>query len=160
MQGMESQNINSVKAKRDINFNSYTNMLKSILPALVFSFLLFSCANKVDKVKAQQLAESFLTDMKNENYSSINKYYSDSFNESEPDEKKIEKFNRLKKVMGAIQSWELISSKENYNSVQGINQLELKYKVKCEKLTVEEIFLIINDEGDEKIIFQNIENLK
>lgn len=133
--------------------------MKSIIP-LLLTFFIISCSNKVDKVKAQQLTESYLNDVKNENYSSIDKYYSDSFNDSEPIEKKIEKFNRLKNVMGAIQSWGLISSKENYDSDRGINELELKYKVKCEKITAEETFLIINDEGTEKIIFQNIENAK
>ena len=63
-------------------------------------------------------------------------------------------------MTGSIQSYELISTKENYDSVKGINELELKYKVKCERLTVTYTFLVINDEGDEKIIFQNIENEK
>jgi hypothetical protein len=156
---MENLNTKVNAVRRDVNFYFSINM-KSILTVLFFSFLFFSCANKVDTVKAKQLVDNFLTDMKNENYGSINQYYSASFNDSEPVEKKIEKFNRLKNVTGAIQSWELISSKENYDSDRGLNELELKYNVKCEKLTVKETFLIINDEGDEKIIFQNIENLK
>ena len=105
------------------------------------------------------MAEALLNDLKNENYNQLNNYYTASFNESEPLEQKIEKFKRLKETMGAIQSYELLSSKEVSDSDKGINQLELKYKVKCSKITVEETFLIINDEGNEKIIFQNIENI-
>jgi hypothetical protein len=134
--------------------------MKSLLSILLIALFISSCANKVDKEKAKDLVASFLNDVKNENYASINQYYSASFNDSEPADKKAEKFNRLKSVMGAIQSWTLISEKENYDSDRGINELELKYKVKCEKMTAEETFLIINDEGKEKIIFQNIENAK
>ena len=126
--------------------------------SLILTFA--SCALNVDKEKAQKLTQSYLEDVKNENYNGINQYYTSSFNESEPLEKKIEKFNRLKNVMGAIQSYELVSTKENKDADKGINELELKYKVKCEKLTVEETFLVVNDEGKEKIMFQNIENGK
>ena|SRR3569832_375556 len=134
--------------------------MKPLLSSLLIILFITSCANKVDKSKAEELVASFLNDVKNENYASIDQYYSASFNDSEPADKKAEKFNRLKSVLGAIQSWALISEKENYDSDKGINQLELKYRVKCEKLTAEETFLIINDEGKEKIIFQNIENAK
>jgi len=130
------------------------------LTFISFLIMLASCALNVDKEKAQKLTQSYLEDVKNGNYNSINQYYTSSFNESEPLEKKIEKFNRLKEVMGAIQSYELISTKENKDADKGINELELKYKVKCEKLTVEETFLVVNDEGKEKIMFQNIENAK
>ena len=98
--------------------------------------------------------------MKNESYSSIEKYYSSSFNENEPQNQKVEKFKRLKETLGAIKSYELISVKENIDSDKGLNELQLKYKVTCERAVVEETYLVINDEGDEKIIFQNIENAK
>src|ERR1044071_3974778 len=100
---------------------------------LLLPVLFSSCALKVDKQKAEAMAQSLLNDLKNENYTNLNQYYTASSNESEPLEKKTEKFKRLRETMGAIQSYELISSKENYNSDQGINQLELKYKVKCDK---------------------------
>ena len=88
-----------------------------------FLVMLASCALNVDKEKAQKLTQSYLDDVKNGNYNSINQYYTSSFNESEPLEKKIEKFNRLKDVMGAIQSYELISTKENKDADKGINEL-------------------------------------
>ena len=131
----------------------------------IFLFFLFTagitgCVNKVDKQKAQALVENLLNDLKNENYSSIDKYYTSTFNESEPQNQKAEKFKRLKETLGNIKLVELISSKETIDSDQGLNELELKYKVTCERAVVEETYLVINDEGDEKIIFQNIENAK
>ena len=127
---------------------------------LILAIGFSGCINKVDKSKALALVENLLNDRKNENYSSLDKYYTSASNESEPLNEKVIKFKRLKETMGAIQSFELISSKENYDSDKGINELKLKYKVTCERMVVDETYLVINDEGDEKIIFQNIENQK
>lgn len=128
--------------------------------SLLITIVLPGCANKVDAIKAQALTENLLIDLKNENYNSLNAHYTSSFNESEPLDRKIEKFKRLKKNTGSIKSFELINSKENQDADRGIGELILKYKVVCEHVVVEEAFLVINDEGDEKIIFQNIENMK
>jgi len=131
-----------------------------VYPIIILLFLLSSCALKVNQPEAKQVAESLLTDLKNENYSGIEKYYTDLSNESEPLEKKIERFTQLKTITGAIKSFEFMSAKEEYDSDKGLNQLELKYKVYCEKVVLQQTFLFINDEGKSRIIFQNIENLK
>ncbi len=127
---------------------------------IIVTLLLSACALKVNQTEAKSVAENLLTDLKNENYGHIDKYYTDLSNESEPLEKKKERFLQLKEVTGAIKSFEFLSAKEEYDSDKGLNQLQLKYKVNCEKVSVQETFLFINDEGDSKIIFQNIENLK
>lgn len=127
---------------------------------LILFFLCSSCALKVDKTEARSVAESLLTDLKNSNYDGIDNYYTALSNESEPLEKKKERFEQLKTVTGPIESFSFESEKEEYDSDKGLNQLELKYRVKCEKVTVMQTFLFINDEGKSRIIFQNIENVK
>lgn len=57
-----------------------------------------------------------------------------------------------------MKSYELLEAKEKHDSVSGLNQLILKYKVVCEKVTALQTLVIINDEGQLKIIFQNFEN--
>lgn len=131
-----------------------------IYSCLILIFLCSSCALKVDKSEARSVAESLLTDLKNNNYDGIDDYYTALSNESEPLEKKKERFEQLKTVTGPIQSFSFESEKEEYDSDKGLNQLELKYRVKCEKVTVMQTFLFINDEGKSRIIFQNIENVK
>src|SRR4051812_7048489 len=108
-----------------------------------FLILLFisSCTVKVDHQKAQAMAESLLNDLKNENYANLNQYYTASFNESEPVEQKIAQYKQLKETTGPIESYELMSSKENYDSDRGLNELQLIYKVKCSRVTVQETFL-------------------
>lgn len=122
--------------------------------------VLFSACflGKVDKEKGIQFANQLLDDLKKEDYSRIDSYYAASFSENEPTEKKIEKFKRLREVMGPMKSYELLETKEKHDSVSGLNQLILKYKVVCEKVTALQTFVIINDEGQLKIIFQNFEN--
>ncbi len=128
----------------------------------IFSILLIasSCGlGKVDKVKGMAIAEALMQDLKNENYNNLDQYYMNSFNASEPLDRKTEKFKRLREVMGPIESYSLLEAKEEYDSVKGINQLLLTYKLTCSKVVAKQTFLIVNDEGDMKIMFQNVENI-
>ena len=134
--------------------------MKSFI-VLFSTILLFSaCALKVNQTEARAMAENLLTDLKNENYTELDKYFTDLSNEGQSQEKKEERYKRLKDTTGAIKSFEFIDAKVEYDNEQHLNQLTLKYKVVCEKITVMQTFLFINDEGTSKIIFQNIENLK
>ena len=119
-----------------------------------------SCTlGKIDQQKGVDLTTQLLNDLKNENYTDIDKYYMDSFNASEPTETKIEKFKRLSDVMGTIVSFEMLLAEVKKDPVSNVNQLFIKYKVVCTKVTALQSFILVNDEGQPKIIFQNIENL-
>ena len=122
-------------------------------------FALISCGlADIDENKAKTLAESLMNDLKNENYANIDNYYTASFNESETLEKKIEKYGRLKKVMGTVESYELESKRIDNDIDHGGPKIELKYKMKCSKISMMHTLIIINDEGKHKITFQNFEN--
>lgn len=124
-----------------------------------FLFFLLSCGlADIDLQKAHTVAEDLMNDLKNENYSDLDKYYTASFNESEPLEKKVEKYKRLKETLGAVQSYELISARQEGNIDKGGPLVELKYRMKCSKITVVHTLIIINDEGTHKITFQSFEN--
>ena len=119
-----------------------------------------SCTlGKIDQQKGVDLTTQLLNDLKNENYTDIDKYYMDSFNASEPTETKVEKFKRLSDVMGPIVSFEMLLAEVKKDPVSNVNQLFIKYKVVCTKVTALQSFILVNDEGQPKIIFQNIENL-
>lgn len=127
---------------------------------LFYFLLLFlvSCGwNNVDITKARAVAENFLSDQKNERYDGINEYFTPSFNESEPLEKKTEKLKRIKEVIGAIESYELADTKVTNNGLDDLPTAQLKYKVKYARAIAEQTFIIINDEGTHRITFQNIE---
>jgi hypothetical protein len=147
-----------VKVERRKITGEKINTMK-IYSFLIIFFFIASCALKVDQSEAKKVAEGLLTDIMNGNFDNINQYYSDLSNESQPLEQKILRFKQLQEVTGKIKSFEFMNSKEEYDNDKGLNQLTLNYKVYCEKVTVMQTFLFINDEGKSKIIFHNIENL-
>ncbi len=76
-----------------------------VLMAVMFSACFLG---KVDKQKGIQFTEQLLNDLKNEDYSRIDSYYAASFSENEPTEKKIEKFKKLREVMGPMKCYYLL----------------------------------------------------
>jgi hypothetical protein len=140
-----------------VNTRQNPNPMKKIFVSLLV--VLASCnLAAVDEEKAKAVAEKMMTDMKNEDYSKMDSYYTADSNESEPLDKKIEKFKKLKDVMGPVQSFEFISSKTDPTDTHGGPKIELKYKLVCSKVTVTHTLIIINDEGTHKITFQSFEN--
>jgi len=131
-------------------------MKKLLYPVLL---LLLSCGlAAVDQEKAKTVAESLMNDLRNQNYANLDEYFTAASNESEPLDQKIEKYKRLRDVLGPIQSYEFVSAKKDNNSDDGGPKLELRYKMKCANTTVIHTLIIINDEGTHKITFQNFEN--
>ena len=127
--------------------------MKKIAAILILTIAVACNINKPDPKQAQVLAEQILDDIKNENYTALDKYYTTALNEGESLEKKIEKFKKLKEVLGVIESYTLNSVTENGDTEQPT--IVLKYKLKCTKVNAEQIFTIIKDEGEYKIAAQN-----
>lgn len=123
--------------------------------AVILLFVAIGCVNKVEPDKAKVLVEKLLNDVKAENYKDIDSYYTNSFNDSEPKEKKIEKYKKLKDVMGSLQSFSLIDSKEN-KSEDNVASVTLKYDLNYSNVKGEGTFTVINDDGSIRITFQNI----
>lgn len=127
-----------------------------------FFYLLFlfpaSCGwTKVDPAKARTVTENFLTDQKNERYDNIDDYFTPSFNESEPQEKKIEKLLRVKDALGIIESFELTDTKVTNRGLDDPSTVQLTYKVNYTRGITKQTFILMNEEGAPKIAFQTIE---
>ena|SRR5688572_7447122 len=129
--------------------------MKKILYVTLFFFA--SCGwIKVDPEKAKALAESYLTDQKNERYDNINDYFTPSFNASEPLEQKIEKLKQIKDALGAIESFELTDTKVTERGLDDPSTVQLTYTVKYARGTARQILIVMNEEGKHKITNQNI----
>jgi hypothetical protein len=127
--------------------------MKKIFSMLLLTFMFACNINKPEPKKAQALAQQILDDIKSDNYTNLEKYYTAALNEGESLEKKIEKFNKLKAALGNLQSYTLTSTAENSESDQPT--ITLKYKLKCTKINAEQTFIIVVDEGEYKIAAQN-----
>ena len=124
---------------------------------ILFLIICAGCGlNKPEPAKAKELVEKLLADLKANNYSNLNVYYTDTFNDSEPLDKKTEKYQKMKDALGQIDSYEFVSSKES-NQVENVPALNLTYMVKYGTMTLTFSFLVIKDEGKHKITFQNME---
>jgi hypothetical protein len=123
--------------------------------AVILLFVAIGCVNKVEPDKAKALVEKLLNDVKAENYKDIDSYYTNSFNDSEPKDKKIEKYKRLKDVMGSLQSFSMIESKES-TSNDNVQSITLRYDLNYANVKGEGTFIVINDDGSIRITFQNI----
>ena len=123
---------------------------------LVFLFFASCSWFKVDPAKARVVAENFLADQKNEQYDNINDYFTPSFNESEPLERKIEKLKKIKDVLGPIQSFELADTKVTERGLDDPSTVQLTYTVQYARGKAHQIFIIMNEEGKHKITNQNI----
>ncbi len=132
-------------------------MKKITVIALLFISLCIGCGwNKPEPAKAKELVEKLLVDLKAENYQNLNQYYTDTFNDSEPLDKKTEKYKKMKDKLGAIESYGFVDSKES-NKVEDLPALNLTYNVKFATMTLVYSFVVIKDEGKHKITFQNME---
>ena len=127
------------------------------LIVILIAFVLAGCGlGKVDPEKAKAVAEKFLTDQKNEQYDSINDYFTPSFNESEPLESKKEKLKKIKDALGSIESFQLTDTKVTERGLDDPSTVQLTYTVKYARGTANQIFIIMNEEGKHKITNQNI----
>jgi hypothetical protein len=123
--------------------------------AVILLFVAIGCVNKVEPDKAKALVEKLLNDVKADNYKDIDSYYTNSFNDSEPKERKIEKYKKLKDVMGSLQSFSMIDSKENKGQ-DNMESVTLRYDLNYANVKGEGTFTVINDDGSIRITFQNI----
>ena len=138
----------------------YREIVKSMSLMKIFQIamvitLISSCSlGKLDINQAKICAEGYLTSVKNENFEAASKFYSQMFNETESNEKRIEKMKKLTDVMGKITTYEVVDSTEKTEGDETV--ILLTYKVKHTKINSTEKFSIMKDEGEYKIVGHDI----
>jgi hypothetical protein len=131
----------------------------AVIIILINLFLVFGCGlTRVDPEAGKKLTENLLSDLKDERYANIDRYYIDSFMAHEPLEDKIAKFRQLRQTVGGITGYKLVSENQKYDDPSGYHQLTLVYKVDSERVPLKMTFIVVKDEGNTGIIAQKIEN--
>jgi len=132
--------------------------MKIPFPILILMFILYSCeTEKLDERLAQDRIEALLKDISNNKYQGIEKHFTLQFNGSEPVDQKIEKYQQLKRVLGPLQSMELLSSASEASFGEEARVL-LQYRITYRNATTLENFEVVKDEGEYRISSHHIKN--
>ena len=124
---------------------------------VLFSLLIAACANmKLDEATAKSKVSEVLELLKNHQFEKAQELYTSTFQESEPLEPRIQKMQDIENVAGSILNYEFIES--HAKEVDNENMLLLKYKIKCSKVELTEIFSVIIEDGKYKILTQAVTN--
>jgi hypothetical protein len=131
-------------------------LLKSFLIcALVFSFS--SCSEQLDETEAKEVVENLLQKIDSEQYETLTDYYSASFNEGESIEKRAEKFDKLKGILGGLMTFEVIET-ENIANFGEPAQILLTYRIQRTRVSSIEKFVVIKESGAYKVTSHGITN--
>ena len=129
--------------------------MKIVLYFLIL-ILFSSCrTEKLDERLAQSRVEALLKDISNNRYHGIEKHFTLQFNRSEPVDQKIEKYQQLKRVLGPLQSMEIMSSVSEANFGEEA-KVSLQYRITYSNATTIENFEVVKDEGEYKIASHHI----
>jgi CRISPR/Cas system-associated protein endoribonuclease Cas2 len=124
---------------------------------LFFVLFLLSCTNqKLDVGMAENKVSELLELLKKGQYEEAQSLYSGVFQSSEPLEARIKRLQEIEDVAGKITGYEFLES--SVKEFEGETILILKYKINCSKVNLTETFGVITEDGEYKIISQNITN--
>lgn len=131
--------------------------MKSLF-ALVLMLSIISCnREKIDLAKAKTVIENLVSTTDKGDYKNISQYYTDGLNEGEPEAVRTEKLEKLKQMLGGVETITFVSSNDTtYNDLPA---LFLVYKIKHHKATSIQQFIMIKEKGEYKIARQDIESI-
>jgi hypothetical protein len=122
----------------------------------ILTIFLVACSGSLDHAKAKALTDELIQKINSGAYDQLSQYYTDELNEGEPVEKRTEKFQKLKDVMGDVQSAELVSE-QNGTTQDEFPCVVLTYKIKHTKLTSKEEFTVVARGSSYKVSEHKIE---
>lgn len=130
-------------------------MKKLLFVITVITFA--SCSReKLELIKAKNVVESLIKTCDKEDYKNVSQYYSEAMLEGESEQVRTEKLKKLREVMGSVQSFDMVQSRDSiYNDFPA---LVLTYKVKHDYVVALEMFTVIIEKGEYRIAQQNVQS--
>jgi hypothetical protein len=114
-------------------------------------------SEKLDEKAAQNRVEKLMQDISDNKYDGFGKHFTNAFNNNEPVETKIEKYQQLKRVLGKLNSMEVLNSASETNFGEQAKVI-LQYRIIYENATTVEDFVVVIDDGEYKIASHHIKN--
>jgi hypothetical protein len=121
--------------------------MKSLIAAAILLTSLNACSSeKLEISKAKTCVESLISAADKGDFEQVKKLSSESFNEGEPAEQRIEKLKMLKNALGDVVSMQLTDSLSEAKSGEEAKIL-LTYKVKHSKISSIEKYTVLDQGG-------------
>jgi hypothetical protein len=129
-------------------------MIKKLLP---FLLLVIACNSTPDLPGSKACVENYLDALKMADFETADQYYSDSYGLSDSKEDRLGKMRKLHEVLGEVVSYQLTDSlvEENFGEP---TKIMLTYDVRHRKANTEEKYTVMKDEGNFRIVSQEVEN--
>ncbi|MBA3899007.1 MAG: hypothetical protein H0X62_02170 [Bacteroidetes bacterium] len=131
-------------------------LMKTLMLCCVL-FTFTACSDQLDETEAKAVVENLLQEIDNENYESLAEFYSNSFNDGESIEKRAEKFDKLKSILGGLMAFEVIET-ENLANFGEPAQVLLTYRIQRTKVSSIEKFVVIKESGAYRVTSHGITN--
>ena len=120
--------------------------------------LLAACSSeKLQMGEAKKTAESFIWQLDKGNYSDLSKILSDSYNASESNEKLVEKYKKLKDILGNVKKVQLTESVLEEKTGEE-SKVILTYLVTHDKLNSQEVFAVVKEGNTYKVADHSVES--
>jgi hypothetical protein len=108
-----------------------------------------------DMDKSKAVVETLIQKENSGDYAATTQYYTDDFNKSEPLDVRTTKFQQLHDALGDYISAACVKAVDS-TDLNDFPSVYLEYKVKHSKLTSDERFMVIREEGSLKVELHNI----
>lgn len=128
--------------------------MKKLLPILL---LLAACTAGPSVESAHKCVDGYMDALKRNDFEAADKFYSDSYGLSDEKEGRVEKMKKLDEVLGEVISYELKDSLVQADPGEP-GKIILTYEVKHKRVITTEKYVVINDEGNYRIVGQSVEN--
>ncbi|MEP7265110.1 MAG: hypothetical protein ABI772_11460 [Bacteroidota bacterium] len=129
-------------------------MMKKFLP---FILLLAACSTTPKVETAQFCVNGYLDALRKDDFEAADKFYSDSYGLSDEKEGRVEKMKKLQGVLGSVLTYQLKDSLIQADPGEP-GKVILTYEVKHRRVTTMEKYVVMNDEGNYRIVGQSVEN--
>jgi hypothetical protein len=132
--------------------------MKKVIILLLTITLFNACSSdKLEISEAKKAAENLIQELDKGNYNNLATYFTDNYNAAESSEKLIEKYKKLKDILGTVTSVLLTDSVLEEKTGEE-SKWVLTYVVQHTKINSQEIFSVVKEGDAYKVADHSVES--
>ena len=129
------------------------------IATFLFALTLFTAcsSDKLQISEAKKTTEGLIHELDKGNYNNLSGYFTDTYNAAESSEKLVEKYKKLKDILGDVTSVQLTDSLLEEKTGEEATWV-LTYTVKHSKVNSQEIFSVVKEGSAYKVSDHSVES--